>query len=481
MATHILQRILVSCLLLGLMACAEEGQEVAVGEALDRSNFGKPNIVFIIVDDLGWNDVGYHGSEIHTPNIDALAARGVILDRSYVFPICSPTRAALMTGRNPLQFGIDQAMENDAMLPAELTLLPEHLKAAGYTTWMVGKWHLGMSRQSATPPGRGFDYFYGHLGGFVDFYTHVYFGGLDWQRNGQSVREEGYSTDLLTSEAINLVQNHSREKPFFLYLSYNAPHTPLQYPPAGESSYSEIADPDRRVFAQMTTYLDNSLGLFLDALDAAGESDNTVVVFMSDNGGNMRAGAHNGELRGGKGSALEGGIRSPTLISWPRSLDSGATSLTPIFVQDWLPTLLDIADAEVEVQNVEGISLWPTLMKSEELVRDDPILIGVAGSKAVFDWPWKLVRDERQRRNGSPVDELYNVVEDPYEKNNLAGQYPERVANLTSILDELPVFESKGAKGPKPETLFRGEDGKFDYDVRLSESREPWAESASVE
>ena len=181
-----------------LLAACSASEESTAGNASTQT---APNIVFILVDDLGWLDVGYHDSEIATPAIDALAASGIALDRSYAFPVCSPTRAALMTGRNPLQFGIDGPMENDAMLPQQLTLLPERLQQAGYETWMVGKWHLGMADTSAAPPARGFDHFYGHLGGFIDFYTHVYFGGLDWQLNGQSVREDGYSTDLLTDEA----------------------------------------------------------------------------------------------------------------------------------------------------------------------------------------------------------------------------------------------------------------------------------------
>ena len=168
-----------------VLAGCSGAEQPAVGSV---STQVAPNIVFILVDDLGWNDVGYHDSEIATPAIDALAESGVALDRSYAFPVCSPTRAALMTGRNPLQFGIDGPMENDAMLPQQLTLLPERLQQAGYETWMVGKWHLGMAEVNAAPPARGFDHFYGHLGGFIDFYTHVYFGGLDWQLNGRSVR-----------------------------------------------------------------------------------------------------------------------------------------------------------------------------------------------------------------------------------------------------------------------------------------------------
>lgn len=438
---------------------------------------GRPNIIFILVDDLGWGDVGYLDSEIKTPNIDALAASGITLLHSYAFPICSPTRAAIMTGRNPLQFGVDGPMENDAMLPEQLVLLPEYLRQAGYETWMVGKWHLGMAKRAAAPPERGFNHFYGHLGGFIDFYTHVYFGGLDWQRNGQSVREDGYSTDLLTTEAIRLLNEYDADKPFFLYLAYNAPHSPLQYPPSSDKEYTGIADPDRRVFAQMTTYLDTSIGKLMNILKDRHLLDNSLVVFMSDNGGNLEAGAHNGDLRGGKGSAFDGGVRVPTVVAWPRELAGSQVSQHPIFAQDWLPTLLDVADVPYSKEVFDGISVWPALARNEATNRGAPVVIGTAKSKAVFNLPWKLVRNKNSKDDASQ-DQLFNIYDDPGETVNLADLHPELVQTLGAVIDELPVTESKGARGPPPESFFRDSSGAFDYDIRLPETREPWAEAA---
>lgn len=447
---------------MALVGCSEE---VPVAVPIER-----PNIVFILVDDLGWNDVGYHQSEIDTPSIDALASSGITLSRSYAFPICSPTRAALMTGRNPLRFGVDGPMENDAMLPSDLTLLPEYFSNAGYETWMVGKWHLGMATIDAAPHARGFDHFYGSLGGFMDFYTHVYFGALDLQRNGESVREEGHATDLLTAEAKRLLADPNKDKPFFLYLSYNAPHTPLQYPPNVDNSYADISDPDRRVFAQMTTHLDTAIGEVIDELTQQGLRENTIVIFMSDNGGNLEAGASNGELRAGKGSSLEGGVRVPTVVSWPAKLQSGRASEHPVFAQDWLPTLLDAAGASHEGADFEGRSAWRAIVDNESVDERPMVILGTAKSKAVYDWPWKLIRSDH--------DELYNVVEDPFESNNQVTQFPERVDDMAAAINELPRTESRAAKGPPPETFFRDESGAFIYDIRMPETREPWAEAA---
>ncbi len=187
----------------------------------------KPNIVFFMADDLGWNDVGYHGSEIRTPNIDRLAAKGVELDRYYAFPVCSPTRAALMTARSPIVLGIDSPVGPNGGLPLDEHLLPQTLQAAGYQTMMAGKWHLGIERAASHPHNRGFEHSYGHLGPAVDYFTHIWGGGLDWHRDGKVLREEGYSTELIAAEATRLVKNRDKSRPTFLYVAFNAVHTPM--------------------------------------------------------------------------------------------------------------------------------------------------------------------------------------------------------------------------------------------------------------
>ncbi|MGC6499967.1 MAG: arylsulfatase B [Henriciella sp.] len=461
--------IFAAAFVLALAGCANK-HVPANGAEVPRD---RPNIIFVMVDDMGWNDLGYQGSEILTPNIDELAASGLKLNRMYAYPICSPTRAALMTGQNPIRYGVDGPMENDAQLDASLTLLPEYLKAEGYDTWLVGKWHLGMGDVAAMPQNRGFDHFYGHLGGFIDFYTHVYFGGLDWQRNGTSVREEGFATQLLTNEAIKLISEGRSDNPFFMFLSYNAPHTPLQYPPSTPEDYSEIADADRRVYAQMMSNLDEDLGRLRSTLQSEGIQEDTLIVFMSDNGGNVEAGAHNGDLRGSKGDVLEGGVRVPAFIVWPGQIEPGQVSDQPVFVQDWLPTLITIAGGEQPL-GLEGQNVWPALPSDERSQDSIPVIVGTEKQKAVFDWPYKLI----QANGHDGEHQLFNVVADPRETTDLAAQYPQKVEELIALIAELPVSESKAARGPPPEALFRDEAGEFIHDIRKPETRKPWAESA---
>jgi arylsulfatase A-like enzyme len=462
-------------LALGIFSCQKEVGTIDTDKDLSGTLNSEPlpNIVFILVDDLGYGDVGYLGSEIKTPNLDQLAANGMVIQHNYAYPICSPTRAALMTGKNPIGFGIDGPMENDAMLPADIKLLPEYLQDAGYQTWMVGKWHLGMGLKKAMPHNRGFDDFYGSLGGFTDFYTHVYFGGLDWQHNGVSIREEGHVTDLLTARALRKIEGFNNDKPFFMYLSYTAPHTPLQKVPAPIYDYSSIASADRRVFADMTSHLDQGIGQVIAAIEAKGIADNTLIIFMSDNGGNEIAGADNGILTGEKASAYEGGVRVPAFVYWPSKIAGKQSLVGPIFTQDWLPTLLDVVNVNIDDMQFEGQSVWPSVMSPDVDIVTKNIVVGTARSKAVYNWPWKLIVED------NTVHKLFNVQDDPTEKNNLYTQHPDKVSDMLVALSAIPKLESKAAKGPKPESLFVDENGNFDHDVRKPETREAWAESAN--
>ena len=282
----------------------------------------KPNILFMMVDDLGWNDVGYHGSEIKTPNIDALAERGVELDRYYAFPVCSPTRAALMTGRSPIRQGVDMAIGTDGGMPLDEHLLPQTLQAAGYQTFITGKWHLGMEYVASHPNNRGFDHAHGHLSGGLDYFTHIVDGGLDWHRNGKVIREEGYTTELITEEAVSLIERRDEAKPMFLYVAFNAPHLPLQVTEKYLDRYPDIGNPYRKLFAAMVSAVDDGVGKILATLETEGIADDTLVVWVSDNGAIPVLG-DNGSLRAGKGTAFEGGIRVPGLIYQPGVLEGG--------------------------------------------------------------------------------------------------------------------------------------------------------------
>ncbi|MGY0602667.1 MAG: arylsulfatase B [Paraglaciecola chathamensis] len=454
-----------------LQACQGSGSSSVVTKQENNQATGAPNILFILLDDLGYGDVGYLGSQIQTPNIDNLASQGVTLKHGYAYPICSPTRAALMTGKNPLNFGIDGPMENDAMLPEDLTTMPERFQEAGYQTWMVGKWHLGMAKRSAMPHNRGFDDFYGFLGGFVDYYTHVYFGGLDWQNNDTSLREEGFVTELLTAKAIDKITHFKGDKPFFMYLSYSAPHTPLQYVPNAINDYSGFESKDRQVFADMTSDVDQDIGEVLAALDKRGIAENTIVVFMSDNGGNLEAGANNGSLQGGKSSVYEGGVRVPVLIRWPAQLQS-KTMTQPMFTQDWAPTLLEAANIDYQPNDFDGVSQFVNLKEEQEKTFKREVVVGTAKQKAVYQWPWKLIVDAKGNKH------LFNLSQDEFEHSDVAMEHPELVAQLMSELTLLPHLPSKAAKGPPPESLFLDAHGLFDYNVRKAETRKPWLETA---
>lgn len=471
--------------LVGSCTTAPERDLTGAGSAPDL-----PNIVFILVDDMGSGDAGYLGSEIATPNIDALARSGMILDRAYSYPLCSPTRAALLTGRNPIELGIDGPLHGDAVLTSQVALLPQILWEAGYDTWMVGKWHLGNTDAAYWPQARGFDHFYGHLGGYIDFYTHVYLGGLDWQRNGTTLREEGHSTELLTREAIRLISQEATDQPFFLYLAYNAPHSPLQYPPGAEGGYAEISDMNRRVYAQMVTDLDAHIGEVIGTLRASGHLDDTLIIFSSDNGGNETSGADNGALRGGKGMSYEGGVRVPAMVSWPGVIPAGSRSPYPVFMQDWLPTLIEATGGDLGSRPHDGQSLW-SMLTGGSLTREHAMIVGSPNSRAVYEWPYKLVRNFPRpqgpggdggavRRTAVP-DELYDVNLDPYEQTNLAANHPELVARLAQRLAELEqaAIAQPGPPATPPDREFMGEDGLFNFRLRLAETRPPWTDTAS--
>ncbi len=430
-----------------------------------------PNIVLVLADDLGWNDVGYHGSEIRTPTLDNLAADGVVLTQFHSQPTCTPTRAALMTGKSPQRMGIYRqfAKISTAGLPVDEQTIADYLKHAGYQTWLVGKWHLGHARQAFHPNARGFDHFYGHVTGGIGYWDHVHGGGLDWQRNGTTLREAGYSTHLLADEAVALIEARDRNRPFFLYASFNAPHLPNEAPAETADTYAKVEDPRRRLHAAMVTELDTAIGSIVAAIQQAGELDNTLIWFMSDNGGLNRdagfggyltlaetldgwfdgpvpitilefirtnaldGGSDNAPLRFGKGSVYEGGTRVPSFVYWPAALASHRNG-SMITVQDVLPTLL-AATAKEAPDGLDGRNQWPTLTGKAVTPPADYVTIGQTGAQAYYQWPWKLIE-------GDAAPELYNLEQDPTETRNLAPGHPERVATLMTLLADIPRAEN---------------------------------------
>ena len=318
-----------------------------------------PNILYIVSDDMGWKDVGFHGSDIKTPNLDSLAETGVEFLQFYAQPMCTPTRAALMTGRYPLRYGMQTAVIPSGGLYGLATdewLLPQALKEVGYDTAMVGKWHIGHADPEFWPRQRGFDHFYGALVGEIDHFKHESHGVVDWYRDNEVVEEEGYDTTLFGDEAVRLINEQDPETPLFLYLAFTAPHTPYQAPQEYLDKYATVPDELRRAYAAMINAMDVQIGRVLDALDERNMAENTLVIFHSDNGGTRDAKftgesavvgelpPNNGPYRDGKGTLYEGGTRVVALANWPGRIEPGKVA-GMVHVVDMFPTLAGLTGA----------------------------------------------------------------------------------------------------------------------------------------
>ena len=393
----------------------------------------RPNIVLLISDDMGWNEVGYHGSKIATPHIDGLAKEGVQLDRFYVHPICSPTRTALMTGRSPARFGITGSIGR-GVVPLDEHFLPQTFQKAGYQTFMVGKWHLGERSDDYAPNARGFDHFFGFHGGGINYYTTDGSRARGWFRNGQSVAPQGYSTDLLADEAIKLLKNRNKKKPVFLYLPFNAPHQPAQASERLLEKYRKLGFFGRRVGqAGAIEAMDAAIGRVLATIEAEGISKETLVMFFCDNGsGGGRRGstALPGQLalRGGKGSVLEGGIRVPAALRWPGVIRAGTKCNQLISAQDLLPTFAAAAGIKSANQKpLDGVNCWPAIVQNKAMKRPPVIVAGPSGEFAVLHDQWKLTWSQRQVS-------LYNVKDDPTESRDVTLDHLETVAKLADAL-----------------------------------------------
>ncbi len=411
----------------------------------------RPNIVFILADDLGWADVSFHGAkDIKTPNIDRLAESGARLESFYAMPMCTPSRAAFLTGRYPMRYGLQSFVITPGQhygLPTDERTVAQALKVAGYKTYAVGKWHLGHSKKAFWPQNRGFDYFYGSTIGNVDYYTKERGGVVDWQRNGEAVQEDGYFTEVITQDAVRIIEQQSDEHPFFLYLPHLAPHSPYQAPQKYIDRYKHIKDEHRRVYAAMITALDDSVARVLNALERKGLRENTLVVFVSDNGGLAGGGygdslsqvagdkpapADNGPFRGAKATLYEGGVRSVAIANWPGHVKPCIVREL-IHMVDWLPTLAGLAGCKSETDKpLDGKDVWPVITKGEPSPHSD-ILINVEFHRgAVRKGKWKLVKHAALP---SRV-ELFDLSTDPGEKKDLAKQCPEQVAQLEALLND---------------------------------------------
>ena len=413
----------------------------------------QPDIVFFLIDDLGYADCGFNGGkEIKTPNIDRLAQSGAIIENHYVQPVCSPTRSTLLTGRYPTHTGVYTIVSPGAPwgLPLAERTLADALRSAGYRTALTGKWHLGEFEKAYQPNARGFDHQYGHFFGMLDYFTHERMNKLDWYRNGEPLKEEGYTTHLIAKEACKVIATGDQSKPLFLYVPFNGVHSPFQVPDSYLKPYAHLKG-NRQKLAGMLAAVDEAIGQIEAALKQAGRLENTLIVFSSDNGGPPPG--DNTPLRDFKGSIFEGGTRAAAFATWPGRIPAGQRIRQPMHMVDWYPTLIKQAGGSLEQKlPVDGLDVWPMLTKQAASPHDAILSVSTQGPSraAVRMGDWKLIVDggaadiappgKKKGKKAAGKYEavaLYDLSADPSEAKNLAEAQPERVKAMRARLAEL--------------------------------------------
>jgi len=433
-----------------------------------------PNIVIIVADDLGYNDVSWHNPVVKTPHLEKLARDGVLLEQHYSQPICTPTRAALLSGRYPFHIGLQRNVIkplNPWGLLTNLTTIADELKSAGYATHVVGKWHLGFCKEDYLPTSRGFDHHYGFWVGSQDYYNHTRtFGGhqtgYDF-RNDLEVDESArgvYSSILFSQQSDQIISNHDQSKPLFLYLPFQSVHGPIEAPQEYVDMYEDVSDEDRRIYLGMVTAMDDAVDVVVKSLKNAGMFDNTIIVFFSDNGG-AKGHGNNWPLRGHKASVWEGGTRTPAFIHGPGL--SPRTEERMFHVTDWYPTLLEVVNKKPSGPPMDGLGEWKGLLDSSENWMRNEMVYNIKTEKdhpysptsaiRVGDWKylWRVTGDDTWQEPPEAMDvpqakpcssdqssqiahtnQLFNLAEDPLEKENLAYVEVERAEEMKSRLKE---------------------------------------------
>ncbi|XP_023323524.1 arylsulfatase B isoform X3 [Eurytemora carolleeae] len=409
-----------------------------------------PNIIFIMADDLGFNDVSWHNPDISTPNLHNLGRSGVILEQNYVQPICTPSRATLLTGLYPIHTGRQHRVllnEEPRGLFTNLTLLPQYLKELGYSTHLVGKWHLGFCNEDYLPTRRGFDSFLGYYNGAEDYYKHNLPAQLNPHSIGYDFREgekidkkysDKYSAHVFSERAEQIIRNHNTSVPLFLYLAAQSVHAPLQVPQEYEIPYAHIKNRARRTFSGMVSALDEAVGNITKALEQTGQIKNTIIVFSTDNGGQIKNGGNNFPLRGNKNTLWEGGTRGVAFITGP-GVPGGRISNQLFHISDWVPTLLSAAGYDMgNLVGLDGLDQWKTIKNGEQspriemLYNIDPYHDPGSGSGpvgAIRVGEYKLIKGNPGKPDGwVPPDSVSNTelvhLEDINNINISSGNQP---------------------------------------------------------
>ncbi len=413
--------------------CADESANPAAAPLTGAVR--KPNVILIFSDDHGYAEISCQGcKDVQTPHIDSIAANGVRFTDGYVTcPVCSPSRAGLLTGRYQQRFGHytnTPPLEGRTKpwgLPLDQKIMPQYMKDLGYVTGAIGKWHLGEAK-GYRPMERGFDEYFGFLGGL-----HGYLGaGTGWnaiQKNGVRYDEKEYLTDALGREAVSFIDRH-KEKPFFLYVAFNAVHGPMQASPKDKDLFPEIKDPRRRTFAKMLKSMDNAVGAILAKVKAAGLEENTIIFFVGDNGGPTQSTtSSNHPLKGTKAQVHEGGIRVPFVAQWKGHIPAGEVCKQPVISLDVLPTILKAAGGSAPA-NADGVDLMPYLTGKNQGTPHEALYWLWHEQSAIRMWDWKLSRYENYDTR------LYNLASDIGETTDLSEKHPEKVKELAAAWEK---------------------------------------------
>lgn len=429
-------------------------QAIFVFAALSAAADRKPNVLIIYTDDQGTIDLNCYGAEdLATPNLDALAGRGVRFTQMYApSAICSSSRAGLMTGRAPVRAGVPSnvsSAKGNPGMPTEEVTIAEMLKAAGYATAHIGKWHLGYTPETM-PGGQGFDYTFGHMGGCIDNYSHFFYWNgpnrHDLWRNGKEVWHDGeFFPDLMVREAATFIEQ-DRDKPFFLYWAINVPHYPLQGTAKWREHYKDLEMP-RRAYAEFVSTMDECVGRLLNKIDELGLRDDTLVIFQSDHGHSTESraffgGGNAGPYRGAKGCLFEGGLRVPSIVSLPGLIPAGEVRDQMATGCDWLPTIADLCDVPLPKQKLDGRSLKDVIMSASAPTSHESFVWQLgSGDRAQWvarEGDWKLLGNPRDTSGKAPItanDKLFlaNLAVDKSEMKNLADKNPEVVDRLRQL------------------------------------------------